>query len=241
VLLIDCQNQTVAEQEGFELLDQQGVDGVIWFPIDSSVPDVLKKVNFPVVLIDRSLPGFDTVHCDYSRGGALQAEYVIGLGHKRVGLFSGPKKIESARKRRRGFVTAAKNNLDIIWDIDIPFSSELPEKAISLLKKNNVTMVVCADDLIAIGTISVLNELGIEVPTDISVVGFDNISWSTLVTPKLTTINQPIGAIGSEAVNLLQHKIRSIKDGTKEASRTIILDVEMIERASTVRRSKNVR
>lgn len=235
VLLIDCQNQTESEQEGFELLDQQGVDGIIWFPIDSSVPEGLKKMDCPVILIDRSLPGYDTVHCDYSHGGGLQAECVIGLGHKKVGLFSGPKNIESARKRRRGFVTAAKDKFDIVWDIDVPFSSELPEAAIALLKKNKVTMVVCADDLIAIGTLNILNELGIKVPEDISVVGFDNISWSTLVTPKLTTINQPIGAIGSEAINLLQHKIVSIKEGTKEATRTIILDVELIERASTIK------
>ena len=229
VLLVDCQNQVEAEQEGIDLLAQQSVDGVIWFPIDKEVPKNLDKLGFPVVLIDRSLPGFDTVHCDFTRGGALQAEYAIKLGHKRVGLLSGPKTIESARKRRKGFITAAGNKLDLVWDIEVPFSTSLTDEARKALQRNEVSMVVCADDLIAIGTMGAINEAGLKIPEQVSVVGFDNISWSTVVTPKLTTINQPIGAIGAEAFSILQQKIAS-PNGT---TRTIILDVELVERAST--------
>ncbi|MBL4680839.1 MAG: LacI family DNA-binding transcriptional regulator [Pseudomonadales bacterium] len=236
VLLVDCQNKTEAEEEGFELLSQQGVDGVIWFPINNTLPKSFERLLCPVVLIDRSLPGCDTVHCDYSHGGQLQAEYVIKMKHKKVGLLSGPKTVESARKRRRGFVNAAKGKFDIVWELDIPFSSQLPEAAINALKRQEASMIVCADDLMAIGTMGALNDLKIKVPDQVSVIGFDNISWSTVVTPKLTTINQPISEIGAEAINLLQHRIANTRK-RKEASRTIILDVDLVERASTMEMS----
>ena len=231
VLLVDCQSQMEAEYEGFDLLAQQSVDGVIWFPMDDQVPKNIAKLGCPVVLIDRNLQDFDAVHCDYVRGGALQAQYVIELGHTRVGLLSGPKNIESAKQRRQGFVSAASNELELVWDIEVPFSRELNKKARKALQRNEVSMVVCADDLIAIGTIGELNDNGLSVPNQVSVIGFDNIPWSTVVQPKLTTINQPIAAIGTEAVSILTQRIAN----PEKTTRTTILDVNLVERASTVR------
>ena len=230
VLLIDCQSQIEAEREGFDLLAQQSVDGVIWFPMDQQIPDEISNLGCPMVLIDRSIAGFDAVHCDYLRGGAIQAQYAIELGHQRVGLLSGPQNIESARKRREGFVAAAGEQMDIVWDIEVPFSRDLNESALTALKLNQVSLVVCADDLIAIGTIGVLNDYDLSVPSQVSVIGFDNISWSTVVTPKLTTINQPIAAIGTEAVDILIQRIQS----PNKTTRTTILDVELIERSSAI-------
>lgn len=231
VLLIDCQSQIEAEQEGFDLLAQQSVDGVIWFPMDQQIPDEISNLGCPVVLIDRSLPGFDAVHCDYDRGGEIQARYAIELGHSRIGLLSGPQNIESARKRRQGFINQAGDQLTIVWDIEVPFSRELNDEARQALKKNLVSLVVCADDLIAIGTIGVLNDYDLSVPEQVSVVGFDNIPWSTVVTPKLTTINQPIAAIGAEAVDILTQRIQS----PDKPTRTTILEVELVERASAIK------
>jgi LacI family transcriptional regulator, galactose operon repressor len=230
VLLVDCQNQAETEVEGFELLAQQSVDGIIWFPLDQTTPTIINSLRCPIVLIDRKIPGYDTVHCDFSRGGALQAEYAIKLGHKRVGLLSGPNTIESAPMRKNGFVNAAGNDLDIVWDIEVPFSTSLNDEARAALKKNDVSLIACADDLVAIGAMGALNEYGIKVPDDVSILGFDNIPWSTIVTPKLTTINQPISAIGAEAVSILTQKIQT----PDETVRAIILGVELVERDSAI-------
>lgn len=230
VLLVDCQNQADAEEEGFDLLEQQGVDGIIWFPLDNHTPQNMHNLKCPVVLIDRTIPGYDAVHCDFSAGGALQARYAIQQGHRRVGLLCGPHTIESAPKRRQGFVDAAGDKLEIAWDIEVPFSTELTDEARQALQKNDVSLIACGDDLIAIGALGALNDYGIKVPEQVSVLGFDNIPWSKIVTPKLTTINQPISAIGAEAVNILTQKIQTPDDTV----RAIILGVELVERDSVI-------
>jgi len=110
----------------------------------------------------------------------------------------------------------------------VPFSTDLNQNAMHQLKQNSVTLIVAADDLIAVGAISALNEMGLKVPEDVSITGFDNIPWTTVVTPKLTTINQPIADMGTKAVELLIGKITN----PDQATRTVVLDVNLVERAS---------
>jgi LacI family transcriptional regulator len=231
VLLVDCQGKKETEAEAFELLKQQGVDGVIWCPASDDVPASLKSLKCPTVIIDRPIAGFDAVHSDYTEGGKILAEYALSLGHKKVGLLSGPSEIEGARRRREGFINTAAaqpDKIEIVWDVEVPFSTDLNQNAISQLKQNTASLIVAADDLIAVGAISALNELGLKVPEDVSVTGFDNIPWTTVVTPKLTTVNQPIAEMGLQAVELLIGKISN----PEQDIRTVVLDVNLVERAS---------
>jgi len=228
VMLVDCQNDTEIEKEGIDLLAQQQVDGIIWCPAGEKKHKNLTKVGCPVVLIDRALPGLDVIHSDYRKGGVLLAEYAIGLGHEHVGMLSGPQKFFSARQRREGFLAAAADHLIVDWEIEVPFTSELNDEARAKLKKNKSSLIVAGNDLIAIAVIEMLRESGKRVPEDVSVVGFDNIPWSRIISPKLTTINQPIGSLGSEAVKALVEKI---SDSTQPV-RKIVLDVELIIRDS---------
>ncbi len=229
VLLVDCQSNTDTEAEAFDLLRQQGVDGIIWVPSTDLIPDAVQQRNCPLVIIDRPVPGFDAVHSDYRRGGQLLAEYAIKMGHKRIGLLSGPSHIEGARRRRQGFLDIVEKNkdlLEIVWDTEVAFNTELNDKARECLKQNSVSLIVAADDLIAVGSMSALSEMNINVPGDVSITGYDNIPWSTVVTPKLTTVNQPTAAMGEEAVDMLMQKIAD----PDKPSRTILLDVELVER-----------
>ncbi len=231
VLLVDCQGKQETEEEAFELLKQQGVDGIIWCPASDNVPPSLASLTCPTVIIDRPIAGFDAVHSDYSKGGRILAEYALSLGHKKIGLLSGPSQIEGARRRREGFIEVAEahaKHLEVVWDVEVPFSTDLNQQAVEKLKLNNVSLIVAADDLIAVGAISALNELGLNVPEDVSVTGFDNIPWTTVVTPKLTTVNQPISEMGAKAVAMLTEKIAKPE---KEIS-TVVLDVNLVERAS---------
>lgn len=234
VLLVDCQSNSDTEAEAFNLLKQQGVDGIIWCPASDSAPDSIHSVGCPVVIIDRPISGFDSVYSDYYKGGRLLGEYALSMGHTEVGLLSGPSHIEGARKRRQGFidaVTGSDKTLNIVWDLEVPFSTELTEESLLRLTKKDVSLIVAADDLIAVGAISALNEIGLHVPEDVSVTGFDNIPWSTVVTPKLTTINQAISAMGGEAVDILAEKISE----PSMPIRTVLLDVELVERHSVKR------
>lgn len=230
VLLFDTQNQKDAESEGFKMLEQHGVDGIIWCPVDSDTPTANPQAKCPVVVIDRPIPGYDIIQSDYRKGGCLLAGHALDLGHKNVGLLSGPANIESAKQRRQGFLEAAEN-LSIQWDIEVPFSTSLSKEAIDALQAGGVSMVVCADDLIAISAMRILEDSGLNVPGDVSVVGFDNMPWSEYVKPKLTTINQPVGDIGSQAVVLLTEKIKNPEE--QVACETTVLDVELIVRESS--------
>jgi len=111
----------------------------------------------------------------------------------------------------------------------VPFDGVLTGEALAALKRRrNATLIVAGNDLIAISAIRCLSEQGIRVPDDISVTGFDNIRWTDVVTPRLTTIAQPVGAIGARAVELMLERI----SGQKIAAARTVFDVELIERDS---------
>ncbi len=229
VCLIDSQGSLHSESDGFSLLLQHAVDGIIWCPLGPRLPAAVKKLSGPMVLIDRPRPGYAAVHSNYPMGGRLLAEYVLRMGHTRVGLLSGPQHLESARQRREGFAQAFPGKIQIAWEVSVPFDGVLTEEAMEALDhRRKATLIVAGNDLIAINAIRYLSKRGVTVPADVSVTGFDNIRWTDLVTPGVTTIAQPVGAIGARAVELLLEQIA----GGKRAVAPTVFDVELIERDS---------
>ena len=101
----------------------------------------------------------------------------------------------------------------------------------ALKRHRNATLIVAGNDLIAISAIRCLSGHGLAVPGDISVTGFDNIRWADVVTPRLTTIAQPVGAIGARAVELVLERL----NGKKMPAQRQVFDVELIERDSVKR------
>lgn len=232
VCLIDSQGKVEGEADGFSLLMQHAVDGVIWCPVGPKLPSNLRHFSRPIVLIDRPRPGYDVVQSDYVMGGRLLAEYALKMGHSCVGLLSGPPRIESARQRRDGFVGAFPQALEIAWEVNVGFDGVLTEEAIrALTRRKSATLVVCGNDLIAISAVRCLSEHGIRVPENLSVTGFDNIRWTDVVTPRLTTIAQPVGAIGAKAVEVMRERM----SGLPLVSRRTLFDVVLVERDSVKR------
>lgn len=232
VCLIDSQGTAEGESDGFALLMQHAVDAVIWCPVGPSLPANLRFFSRPVVLIDRPRPGYDVVHSDYLMGGRLLAEYALKMGHTRVGLLSGPKNLESARQRRDGFVKAFPREIKVVWEVHVNFDGVLNDAAIAALKRRkSATLVVAGNDLIAVNAMRWLAEHGVRVPDDVSVTGFDNIRWTEVVTPRLTTIAQPLGAIGAKAVELVRERM----SGAAFVNRRTLFDVVLVERDSVKR------
>jgi LacI family transcriptional regulator len=229
VCLIDSQGCAEGETDGLILLSQHGVDGIIWCPVGPQVPAPLRTLDRPVVLIDRPKPGFAAVHSNYLMGGQLLARYALQQGHTRVGLLSGPSNLESAQQRRNGFVRAFPRRIEIAWEVRVGFDGILSREARdALLRRQRATLIVAGNDLIAINAIHFLAEHDIDVPDDVSVVGFDDISWAKVVSPRLTTIAQPLVAIGTRAVELLQERM----SGATIPSRATAFDVTLVERDS---------
>src|SRR5690606_4006645 len=153
----------------------------------------------PVVAVDPHTGPTDlpTVDSQNLEGAATATEHLIGLGHRRIGFLAGRPDLESARLREEGY-RRALSRASIDFDPDLvriggydPESAE--EAARQLLAvEDRPTAIFAANDLSAITTIEVAQASGLQVPQDLSVVGFDNIPESALSNPPLTTIDQSI-------------------------------------------------
>lgn len=229
-IMFDSQNDPSEEGHGFTLLSSYRVDGVIWIPVTGGdIPNT--PPSMPVVVVDRPVAGFDVVYADHASGGEQLAQYAASLGHCRIGLLSGHPALSSAAKRRAGFVKgAAAAGLKIVWEEEVPFSSDLPQRARELLGLNSVTLVACANDTVAAGVLAHLAELGITVPSQVSVLGFDDMPWAELLNPPLSTVRQPVAEIGRQAAQLLHDRILD-PDGPL---RREVLPVSLIARGSVL-------
>lgn len=207
VFLVDSEGDTEIERTSAEDLIGRGVEGLVWFP--ASEQDVLAEFRdeVPIVVVDRPLPNYDTVSSDYDAGGVALAEHIIASGHNRIGMVVGPQSLSSAAQRRSGFVRGIGKKGKIIWEIENDFSIKLSDDTRKQLDDDSVTIIVCGNDLIAIGVMRALHEHGRRVPDDISVVGFDDIPWARYSIPGLATVRQPFGALGKQAADLLIRRI----------------------------------
>lgn len=203
--------------------------------ISSSYLDALCEQDFPYVLIDQSdKTNKSSAVNGTNRQGAYEAtQYLIKLGHRRIGFIAGLPGLVSAAERLEGYVAA-------LADHGIPLQSELIVEgafrehggynaAQALLALNEIpTAIFASNDLSAFGTIEVIREHGLKVPEDISLIGFDDIPQASLVYPKLTTVRQPLAQMGREAVTLLLEQL----EHPALEKRQITLPTELIIRDS---------
>ncbi len=215
------------ESQAAKTLAKHGIDGAV--AVLSARPQIIDPPLFPIVVIDRQVPGFDSVQADHVSGGRMMAEHAFALGHRRVGLLSGQQDLASSRERHAGFVDAARCRLDIVWDIEVPLTPYLPADAIDHIFRRDVTLIACVNDLVAISALSALRQHAIAVPDEMSVIGFDDMQWSTWPLISLTTIHQPLAELGRRAVDLLVRRMD--EPGSSIENET--LPVRLVERTST--------
>jgi len=225
--VIDSGEGPRREAQAIQSLAKHGVDGAV--ALLASRPPLADLPQFPIVAIDQPVPGLDSVRADHRTGGRLMAEHVIALGHKRVGLVSGGQDLLSSRERHEGFMDAARGKLDICWDVEVSLIPTLPQTAVDAIRRRDVTMIACVNDVVAIGVLSVLRDSGIAVPAEVSVFGFDDMVWSDWPLIDLTTIRQPLAELGRDAVELL---VDRLNDPTRPQT-DIVLPVSLTERGST--------
>ncbi|MET8834183.1 LacI family DNA-binding transcriptional regulator [Micromonospora sp. NPDC004540] len=206
--------------------------------IDGAVivtPTVIEtKQGFHVVAVDPHTgpSGLPTVDSDNFAGAVLATNYLLSLGHRRIGHISGRPDLESARLREAGF-RKAMADADVAVDERIVrvggFRTESAAgTAAELLSlPDRPTAIFAGNDLSAISTMNVARSMGLTVPDDLSVIGFDNVPESALVNPPLTTIMQPLQRMGAEALRLLIDLIAGVERDTH-----IRLPTELVVRAS---------
>ncbi|MFB9276491.1 GntR family transcriptional regulator [Cohnella cellulosilytica] len=213
------------EQAAIREMAAAGAAGLIICPVDGESYNEeilqLRANSFPFVLVDRFLPGIQTnaVYSDNYQGGEMGAEYLAGLGHRKIGVVSSPKsKTSSAEERFRGYLDFASQALLQVeprhWltrtDDELPYHDEINsmERIREWLAKNtDVTAVFALNPLDAVYVAKVAESLNIRVPEDLAILSFDDPGIRDLHHPFFGFIEQNLEEIGAQAVNLLVETI----------------------------------
>lgn len=216
VLVVFCTPEATGDGESWNsrLLRSQRIDGLIYLSGAETRMEALVELTRvgPVVLVDERLPGFDlpSVVSQNRRGAREIATHLTSLGHKRLAILSGPPELWTAEQRLSGYREAiAAVGLDpdavpaLPGDYRISSGEKLAAEILSGPADQRPTALICANDLMAIGALSHCRSVGLRVPQDVSIVGFDDLPLASLLTPALTTVRQPAREMGVAAANLL--------------------------------------
>lgn len=232
-LMVCSSNHDVSEEENLiEILVSKKIDGLLLIGAGSGnrvLENILGKVG--VIFVDRIYREYDApyVVSDNYNGMKKLVQYLVKTGHRSFVFLNGEEGTYSAMERLRGFVDALKSFG--IKDYQIFFGQFTYESGFSLTKKLKKLpdAVVCGNDLMAYGAIDALEEMGYEIPKDVSVTGFDDLPFSKHYKPSLTTVRQPFYSLGHEAAKMLYriiNKKRMVKN-------KMVLETELVVREST--------
>ncbi|MDR3372555.1 MAG: LacI family DNA-binding transcriptional regulator [Ancalomicrobiaceae bacterium] len=232
LVIADTNEEPLSESEAISMT-MRHVDGLL---ISSSRLDDeairAAVVETPLILINRALPGVRSILIDNRRGMNQALEHLFALGHRKVAYVEGPNNSWSNRQRLETFrqVTAEDGVEGVVFGPYAP-RFEGGVQAADMAIARRVSAVIAYNDIMAFGIISRLNSRGIQVPHDMSVVGFDDIPAASIWSPALTTIAAPIEAIAKIAVWDLMRAIGQQPVADDDLLRQVASD--MVIRAST--------
>lgn len=233
-----CNTDGQHERERKFLQDvmDRGVDGIVFASGETASQVNLQPIGdtTPIICIGEQLdhPMCDAVIPDDERGSCEAGAFLASRGYRRIAMIQGPPRYGAARTA--GFRSAMQ-----AAGLKVP--SQLMVRGDWTRKGGYAAMtalmalpdppdaVFCANDLMAIGVLDVAHELGLEVPADLAVVGFDDVDAATIVTPRLTTVRNPSYETGSAAGDLLLSRTSGRYTG---AGRTVVLPCPLVERSS---------
>lgn len=208
VLIADSDEDASQELELVSMLAAQ-VDGLVLASPRSSDVSLLAAVDgLPTVLLNREVDGLASLAVDNVGGVRQSLGHLKALGHRTVAAVSGPAGSWSGAERRRGLEVAGSELGVEVVDVGHfrpTFAGGVA--AADLVVASGATAVLTYNDLQALGLVDRLRQRGLEVPRDLSVVGFDDVSVATLVSPALTTVQIPLAALGRGAVDLLVEQL----------------------------------
>lgn len=230
----------ISEGDYVELLLQQHVSGIVfagglYTQADASHEHYarLHELRIPTVLVNAPVPGlgFPTVSTDDAVAVELAWKHLAQLGHRRIGLVLGPddhvpstRKLEAARR-----IASGESPFDPALVARTHYNLEAGQAGAARLIAAGATALVCASDPLALGAVRAVRRAGGDVPGDVSVVGFDDSALMNSIDPPLTTVRQPIEAMGRMLIELLLAQFA----GAASPDEEYLFEPELVVRGST--------
>jgi LacI family transcriptional regulator, repressor for deo operon, udp, cdd, tsx, nupC, and nupG len=228
----------VPERDYIEMMLDHQVSGVVFAGGSYALADAehghyraLTDRRMPVVMVNAGVDNLGFPHISTDDAVAVEQAYghLKSLGHTRIGMVMGPEDHMPSRRKLRA-LTQFAGPPDQGWFVErTNFSMESARVAAARLIERGVTGMICASDVLALGSIRAARRLGMEVPRDVSVVGFDDSALMTCTDPPLTTVRQPIEMMGQAAVDMLVNQI----EGNGVAPDELLFEPELVVRGST--------
>jgi LacI family transcriptional regulator len=238
VVLMTTQEDPHLEAESLATLLDRSVSGIIATPTGGNIESWkrLQKLGVDLVFVDRAIDDLDVdvVSIDNALSARTATEYLIGLGHTRIGLVSGLATTSTGRSRIAGYRAALEQHslpLDPLLVRDVPFRGRGGGDAVgSLLGLSDApTALIVANTAQVENSVRRLVQMGVRIPHDLSVIVFDDNPWAELVSPPLSAIRQPIDLLAVHSVELV---LGRMQNRLPLGSRTVLVQADFVARSS---------
>jgi len=220
-----------------DILNSQSIDGLLAAPTHEKDPKVIKLLNegLPIVCVDRGLVDVDVdvVQVDNITGAYSAIDYLAKKGYKRIAYISGMPTVPSSQQREKGYRAALKDN-------NLPYLSELVRHTVAchqgglkmseelLSLPNPPDALFTGNNVFTLGALETIHKMGLSIPEDIAIIGFDDMYWSISLNPPLSAVRQPAYEIGKLAAEQLISRIKNPERPTTK----MILKTELMIRSS---------
>jgi GntR family transcriptional regulator of arabinose operon len=234
MVLTNSQGSLAREGEHLRQLVELGVAGMVLYPgsfLHDEMASTLVRRGVPLVLLDRYFPAIrtHTVSSNHLQGSYRVVEHLLKLGHRRIGYHAGLDITTSVLARIDGYKAALKD-FGVPFDEDLVLAAQPREETLRvfLQREPRATALACQNDPTAMDCLQLLQRLGLGVPEDVALVGFDDIPIASRVTPPLTTVAQNVSQLGQASANLVMDAV----EGRVTAPVSIVIPTELVVRQS---------
>ncbi|WP_315926911.1 LacI family DNA-binding transcriptional regulator [Mesorhizobium sp. SP-1A] len=221
-VMLCCTDEDLSNQDDqIRLLLDRMVDGLIVARVGEGafLKEVVERTSVPVVLLDRVCEGVDTdsVVLDNRQAVFDAISYLLSLGHRRIGYISGPFGISPMQERMAGYGDALREAGLAVDESLVRFGNfheaDGYNATMQLLSRHDrPSAIFSANNPMVVGAMKAIRDIGLACPQDVSVACFDDFPWADVFSPQLTTVAQPVQAIGEQAANLLLNRLHGNRE-----------------------------
>ena len=233
-IVCDCRTDKKLERDAVEFLSRKRVDGIISMPVEGNHLKKFQKTGKPIVLIDRRIRELscDSVLVDNEKAAEDAMRVFFQAGHRKIGIIGGPEEISTAQERLQGYRNAyEKENIPVreslIYHGDYTIQGGVQGIEKLVADNPDMTAVFVTNYEMTMGAIIGVNELGIRIPDQLSVIGFDNLQFARACNPKLTIVSQPTEKIAHEVAEIILDRLNQEEKEKKPVSEKLC--TEMIQ------------